>query len=41
MARTVKVMADKVAKERGREADDKKLASMKRVKEENKKEPKG
>ena len=37
MARMVKVMAEKVAKERAREADDKKLAAMKRVREENRK----
>ena len=32
-----KVMAEKMAKERARDTDDKKLASMKRVREENKK----
>ena len=37
MARTVKVTAKKAAKERAREAGDKKLPSMKRVREENKK----
>ena len=36
MARTVKVMAEKAAKERARDAD-KKLAAMKRVREENRK----
>ena len=33
----VKVTMEKVAKERAREADDKKLAAMKRVREENRK----
>ena len=35
MARTVKVMKEKVVKERAREADDKKLAAMKKLREEN------
>ena len=37
MARTVKVMAEKAAKEWAREAGDKEVALMKRVREENKK----
>ena len=41
MARTVKVTAEKGAKEKAREAGNKKIASMKRVREENKKGPKG
>ena len=41
MARTVKVTAEKAAKERAREAGGKKLVSMKGVGEENKKGPKG
>ena len=37
MARMVKVTTEKVAKERARKADDKKLAAMKKVQEENQK----
>ena len=37
MARTVKVMKEKAVKERAREADDKKLVAMKRIREENQK----
>ena len=36
MARTINVMAEKEAKEWAREAGDKKIALMKRVREENK-----
>ena len=36
MARTIKVMAEKAAKEWAREADDKKIALMKKVREANK-----
>ena len=37
MARTIKVSKEKVEKEKTREAGDKKLAMMKRLREENKK----
>ena len=37
MARTVKVMKEKAAKERAREADDKKLVAMRKLREENQK----
>ena len=36
MARTIKVMAEKAVKEQAREAGDKKIALMERVREENK-----